>query len=172
MFRQLTHRKLLPIYWLTLSCLIVAADYITGPYIRFPIFYVIPIALASWFNGRRWGFVLACSLPLVRILFRFLWNLPWGILETIVNAGTYMIIFSLLVFLIVDEAERHTLLKEVKVLRGLLPICSFCKRIRNRDNQWEALEDYITQRSKAEFSHGLCPECAKEHYGVFLPPEK
>ncbi len=83
-----------------------------------------------------------------------------------------MIIFSLLVFLIVDEAERRTLLKEVKVLRGLLPICSFCKRIRNRDNQWEALEDYITQRSKAEFSHGLCPECAKEHYGVFLPPEK
>ena len=172
MFQQLTHRKLLPIYWLTLSCLIVAADYITGPYIRFPIFYVIPIALASWFSGRRWGFVLACSLPLVRILFRFLWNLPWGILENIVNAGTYMVIFSLFVFLIVDEAQRRTLLKEVKVLRGLLPICTFCKRIRNRDNQWEALEHYITQHSKAEFTHGLCPECAKEHYGVFLPREK
>jgi hypothetical protein len=116
--------------------------------------------------------VLSFGLPLVRIVFRFLWKIPWGIEETIFNAVIYIIIFSLLVFFISHEKQRQSLLKEVRVLRGLLPICSFCKRIRNKDNDWEPLEDYLTGHSEAEFSHGFCPECAKEHYGVSLSPKK
>ncbi len=160
--------KILPIYWFILSSVIIATDYIAGPYIRFQILYVIPVLMASWFNGRRWGFVLSCSLPLVRIVFRFLWTVPWGIEETISNAAIYIIIFSLLVFLIDHEEQRQSLLKEVRLLRGLLPICSFCKRIRNQDNNWEPLEKYIAEYSEAEFTHGFCPECAKEHYGISL----
>lgn len=170
--RQAQQTKISPIYWFVLSFVVAAIDYITGPYIRFPILYIIPIFMASWFNGLRWGLVLSCCFPLVRIVFRFLWTVPWGIGETILNAAMYIIIFSFLAFLIVHEKERRSLLKEVRVLRGLLPICSFCKRIRNQDNNWEPLENYITGHSEAEFTHSFCPECAKEHYGVSLPPKK
>ena len=172
MLQDLRRRKFWPIFWLSLSVIVVAADYITGPAMQFPILYIIPIALASWFNGRRWGLVLACGLPIFRIVFLFLWTTPWGLLETIVNAGIRIIVFSLLVFLIDHEVQRQALLKEVKVLKGLLPICSFCKKIRTQDKNWVPLENYIAEHSEAEFSHGFCPDCMKEHYGNFLPPGK
>ena len=50
-------------------------------------------------------------------------------------------------------------LTEVKTLRGLLPICAWCKRIRTENGQWTDLESYITVNSEANFSHGVCPEC-------------
>ncbi|WP_305042610.1 hypothetical protein [Geoalkalibacter sp.] len=54
--------------------------------------------------------------------------------------------------------------RQIKVLSGLLPVCSFCKKIRNDNNDWEAMEEYISSRSESEFSHSLCPECLARHY--------
>lgn len=54
-------------------------------------------------------------------------------------------------------AERA--LAEVKALRGLLPICSYCKKVRNDGNYWEQIETYVSEHSDAQFSHGICPEC-------------
>lgn len=53
----------------------------------------------------------------------------------------------------------QTALAEVKTLRGLLPMCAWCKKIRNTDGNWNDLEAYIAQHSEASFSHGICPEC-------------
>jgi hypothetical protein len=53
---------------------------------------------------------------------------------------------------------------EVKTLRGILPICSFCKRVRNDKGYWDQVEVYVRQHSEAEFSHSVCPDCLKEHY--------
>jgi ligand-binding sensor domain-containing protein len=58
-----------------------------------------------------------------------------------------------------DEKLRK-LEKEVRRLEGLLPICSVCKSIRNESGQWERMESYIMRRSRADFTHGYCPECA------------
>jgi DNA repair exonuclease SbcCD ATPase subunit len=55
-------------------------------------------------------------------------------------------------------------LKEVKALRGLLPICSSCKKVRDDKGYWNQIESYIQERSDAEFSHSICPECAKKLY--------
>lgn len=55
-------------------------------------------------------------------------------------------------------------LNEVKILRGMLPICSFCKNIRDDKGYWKRIESYIRQHSEAEFSHSICPDCAKKHY--------
>jgi CHASE1-domain containing sensor protein len=55
-------------------------------------------------------------------------------------------------------------LSEVKTLRGYLPICSNCKKIRDDKGYWNQIESYIRDRSEAEFSHGICPECAKKLY--------
>jgi hypothetical protein len=61
-------------------------------------------------------------------------------------------------------SDLQDALSEVKKLSGLLPICSFCKKIRDDKGYWKRLESYIHEHSEAEFSHGICPECAKEHY--------
>ena len=55
--------------------------------------------------------------------------------------------------------ELQTALSNVKQLRGLLPICSYCKRIRGDDHYWQQVEGYIARHSDAQFSHGICPAC-------------
>jgi phosphoserine phosphatase RsbU/P len=59
------------------------------------------------------------------------------------------------------EALRETI-ANVKQLNGLLPICSYCKRIRKDEDYWQQLEGYITEHSDAQFSHGICPGCLEE----------
>ncbi len=55
--------------------------------------------------------------------------------------------------------ELEDALARVKRLQGLLPICSYCKRVRNDHNYWQQVETYITEHTEAAFSHGICPEC-------------
>ena len=72
------------------------------------------------------------------------------------------------------EEERAKLIEdlqeavaEVKTLSGLLPICASCKKIRDDKGYWTQIESYIKDHSEAEFSHGICPECAKKLYPEF-----
>jgi hypothetical protein len=58
--------------------------------------------------------------------------------------------------------------RQIKVLEGMLPICSFCKRIRDQQGEWRKLETFISERSSARFSHTFCEQCGSIHYpGVF-----
>ena len=63
--------------------------------------------------------------------------------------------------------ELEEALKRVKQLQGLLPICSYCKKIRNDRNYWEQVDAYVASHSEAQFSHGVCPDC----YEVHLKPQ-
>jgi sigma-B regulation protein RsbU (phosphoserine phosphatase) len=68
-------------------------------------------------------------------------------------------------------ADRVRALEEalarVKQLQGLLPICSYCKKIRDDQNYWQQVENYISQHSEAQFSHSICPDC----YESLVRPE-
>lgn len=66
------------------------------------------------------------------------------------------------------NAELSQALGAVNTLRGLLPICSSCKRIRDSEGCWHELEAYIGSRSAAEFSHGICPTCMETLYPEYL----
>ncbi len=63
------------------------------------------------------------------------------------------------------EDKLKQALEEIKTLRGILPICSSCKKIRNDKGYWEQIEFYIAEHSDAEFSHSLCDECVEKLYG-------
>jgi two-component system, response regulator PdtaR len=60
--------------------------------------------------------------------------------------------------------ELEEALAEVKVLSGMLPICSGCKKIEDESGRWERIETYITKRTEAEFSHTMCPDCLRKLY--------
>ena len=64
--------------------------------------------------------------------------------------------------LIADLSEA---INQIKTLRGIVPICSNCKKIRDDKGYWNNLEEYIAQHSDASFSHGMCPECSDDLYG-------
>ncbi|KIX14939.1 PAS domain-containing protein [Dethiosulfatarculus sandiegensis] len=66
--------------------------------------------------------------------------------------------------------EKKRLLRENRILRGLLPICAECKRIRDKDGVWHDLETYISEHSEATFTHTICPRCtAKLYPGLEMP---
>lgn len=60
--------------------------------------------------------------------------------------------------------ELEKALQEVKTLQGILPICSFCKKIRDDQGYWNQVEVYVRDRSEADFSHSVCPDCMARHY--------
>ncbi|MCK5077058.1 MAG: hypothetical protein KAR38_11815, partial [Calditrichia bacterium] len=62
------------------------------------------------------------------------------------------------------NTELQTALAEVKTLRGIIPICSSCKKIRDDKGYWNQIESYIREHSDAQFSHSICPDCAKRLY--------
>jgi hypothetical protein len=66
--------------------------------------------------------------------------------------GTLIIIFTRKVF------------QRIRRLEGMLPICSFCKRIRDEEGGWHQIESYISEKSEVDFSHGICPDCAEKFY--------
>jgi DNA-binding response OmpR family regulator len=70
--------------------------------------------------------------------------------------------------------ELEEALARVKQLNGLLPICSYCKKIRDDRNYWQQVEGYISKHSEAQFSHGICPDCYEKIIGPELeklPPD-
>jgi CheY-like chemotaxis protein len=67
------------------------------------------------------------------------------------------------------NVELRLALDNVKVLKGLLPICASCKKIRDDRGYWEGVESYIKKHSDVEFSHGLCPDCITRLYPDYKP---
>lgn len=77
------------------------------------------------------------------------------------------------------EKERENLITElqdalakIKTLKGLLPICASCKKIRDDDGYWQQVEAYISDHSEAQFTHGICPECQKKLYPGYYNKNK
>jgi DNA-binding response OmpR family regulator len=77
-----------------------------------------------------------------------------------VKIGTQMVELQQALTQHVKELEEA--LANVKQLSGLLPICSYCKKIRDDKNYWERVDDYVTKHSEAQFSHSICPQCYEE----------
>ena len=76
------------------------------------------------------------------------------------------------------EKERERLilelkkaLDEVKTLSGLIPICAWCKKVRNEEGYWQAVEQYIQQHSGAAFTHSICQECYRKYFGGCVDEE-
>ncbi len=63
---------------------------------------------------------------------------------------------------LIEELQKA--LAEIKTLKGIVPICASCKKIRDDQGFWNQIEAYVREHSEAEFSHGLCPDCARTLY--------
>lgn len=70
------------------------------------------------------------------------------------------------------NAALSDALAQVKQLKGMVPICMHCKKIRNDENYWQQVEEYIHEHSEADFSHSICPECLEEHYPDYAKRKK
>jgi hypothetical protein len=154
-----------PVHWLLASITVIPLDYLTGPYLdSMVLLYPIPAAMAAWDESPRWSMALAIVLPPVRILIFDYWGWPIPAVEALLDTAV-ITLFSIAIALLILHLRRQA--RALRVLEGMLPICGFCKRIRNGDS-WESLEGFISDHSEAEFSHTFCPGCGAKHYGEYL----
>jgi hypothetical protein len=140
--------------------------------------YAAVLAVAWWSRIR--GIVLgAAALSTALILVGFLFSPApvspmWiVILNRLFALGIVWILAGLFLHDMAIETQRDRALREreraqseLKVLSGLIPICGSCKKIRDNQGAWRPLEFYISQHSEAEFSHGICQDCARLHFGI------
>jgi hypothetical protein len=148
---------------LLFSLSVLAIDFFTGPLIRFSVVFMLPIIVCAWFCGPFKSIIIAVTMPLANLILLLNQPKPWSFNESIINTAITILTLSLIAYLISYVRMQQD---RINLLQGILPICSFCKKIRNAENNWEQLEKYITEFSQAKFSHGVCPECAEIHYGI------
>lgn len=151
----------LPAYYcLGLAAVVMAIDFAIGTRLEFPSILALPVFYAAWYGGLKWG------LPLSFIqLFHVVTVVVHGgseaaIFDATVAASIRVIVLSAIAWWISGlRDDQKKLSREVELLEGLLPICSYCKRIRDDDGDWQPLEKYIGDRSDATFTHGVCQSC-------------
>jgi hypothetical protein len=163
-----------PGWWVALGGLLLWLDHLIGPNATFPVIYTLPVILAAWYSGKWAAIGLAVAFPLVRIATFFLspgaaTEAAPFVLATLFR-GSVVVVMALWFARMADH-ERE-LSRQVRVLEGLLSICAFCKSIRNEGGKWETLESYISRRSEAEFSHGVCPSCGAANYPGLLDADE
>jgi len=156
---------------IVLVLVIGLGDYLTGYEISVSVFYLAPISLATWYGGQSSGIVVAIAGAIAWLIadigagHKFshpvfpLWN-----------AGVLLASFVIMVIILerlkrVNEkqtqivSELREALDNVKTLKGMIPICAWCKKIRDDEGYWREVEAYITMNSDASFTHGMCRDC-------------
>jgi hypothetical protein len=118
-----------------------------------------PVAILNW------GIV--AKIDMAEIRYPFIKAITISILLGMVIVALGASLFMRITNPIIDKlgktiAELQRALENVKTLKGLLPICASCKNVRDDKGYWNQIESYISERSEAEFTHGLCPECSKK----------
>ncbi|MDD5679205.1 MAG: response regulator transcription factor [Kiritimatiellae bacterium] len=88
---------------------------------------------------------------------------PYDIEELYVRIGIGRKVVELQSSLVGRIAELQDALAQIKTLRGLLPICMYCKKIRDDKQYWRQVESFISEHSEAQFSHSICPDCYKKY---------
>jgi hypothetical protein len=158
---------------LVLLLAIGTIDFLTGVRLTVAPFYLVPVGIVAL----RANKVITVSVSILAgVIWMFLDFLNPGELtlledfwNILMRSGVFLL-FALVLNRIKGDHLRETKLRqdlqaamlEVKQLSGLLPICAWCKRIRDDDDgEWESIETYITDHSGADFTHGICPDCAK-----------
>jgi len=120
-------------------------------YLGFPVF---------WPGGEIFGTICAVDTKANK------WVTPSDtLLQTVKDAvEAHLALLAATEALNRKNRELEEALREVKTLQGLLPICASCKKIRDDKGYWVQIENYISDRSDVQFSHGICSECAKKLY--------
>jgi len=94
---------------------------------------------------------------------------PFQVEEVLARVHTHITLSKLQKSLQEKNVELQKALDEIKTLRGIIPICTQCKKVRDDMGYWNQVEVYIHNHSEAEFSHSICPDCAKKLYPDLFP---
>lgn len=149
-----------PAYSLALVALVMAIDAALAPRIEFHALLFLPVLYGAWYGGLKWGLPLSL-IPFAHAVSLWLHGVDAETMYVaLIGATVRTVIMAAAVFWIASVAASQRALKqEVALLEGLLPICSYCKKIRDEAGDWQVMEKYIQDRTDATFTHSICETC-------------
>lgn len=162
-------------------CLLVSfgidwLDWYTGEEFELFVLYFFPVGFAAWYAGRSAGLLLAVFSAITwfhsDIMSGHAISVRLESWDAFMRLASFVVVALALAQIRADLLRERNLnadltdaMKQIKQLQGILPMCSFCRKIRDQDQNWVPLEKYIMDHSEAQVSHGLCPSCYRRHYG-------
>ena len=164
-------RSLLILLNLGLVLGIFLLDVLIATDIAIGMLYVAPVAwMALWSSKHDTPLMVTtavgCTVFMIAGFFLHPAGILWiGFLNHLI--ACFMIWLTAALSITRKRAEEET-----KILRGFLPICAYCKKIRDDTGYWERMEVFISANSQAHFSHGICPECGEEHFPTVFPARR
>jgi len=130
--------------------------------------YILVVLLSLWSPRKKLPYYAAICVTILTLA-GYLSSPPGGELWKVIS-NRFLALFAIWTTAIMS-VQRKTILEEkekalfqLRTLRGFLPICASCKKIKDEGGGWSQIEAYIRDHSEAEFSHGICPDCARKLY--------
>lgn len=143
----------------------LVVGFASGPLLQVPILLTLPVLLSAWHRSVAETFALACVLNAVHFGFHFVWEDVIPLEAAAINSAIFTTVVLLLALLVHRASCQTRQLRErVRTLEGFLPICAFCKDVRDDVGEWSRIETYIGERTPARFTHTFCPKCATIHF--------
>lgn len=153
------------------TVLVAWLDVATGLQLKLGPFYLMPVLLVAWHGGWIPGLLTALVTAFAWRGTEVIWHpaplanwiLFWdAFIHLLSFVGVAWFVSWARSLVLREKALVHDLsqlLAEVKELEGLLPMCAWCKKVRDDQGYWQQLETYIQTHSKADWTHGICPDC-------------
>lgn len=156
---------------IVLVAVIGLLDFMTGYEFSVEVLYLAPICFAAWYAGKSCGIAITIVSAIIWLLADLgaghrtdslvipVWNFV-----ILLSSFTVVVILILKLKAAYEEqlrlvGELQEAFDKIKVLKGLIPMCAWCKKVRNDDGYWLEVEQYIKENSDSSFTHGICPEC-------------
>jgi hypothetical protein len=164
--------------------LVAVGDSVTAWYYIFDFFYLLPLSLTTVYLGKRWGYLMSLLCTAVWTLAMTTQGHPlvlhhpepswliwaWNFLMRMVIQSSFVWLLDRLVTEAARQkrqaSELRAALDQVNQLRALIPICAWCKKVRNDAGYWQQVDHYLQERDLATFTHGICPDCEHKALGT------
>lgn len=156
--------------WITVAILgaVFALDILTPLGVAVSVLYVAPVLMSLWSPQQRYTLIVASAASVLTVLDIFM-SQPGGI-AWMAFANRALALFAIWVTAILALRYKQQRV-EAAALRGLLPMCASCKKIRDGNGRWNHLEVYIETYASVEITHSMCEECLVKWYPELHPEQ-
>ena len=145
---------------------VLLLDLVTGPYLLFPILFVLPVTLSAWFASTRAAYLLGVLLPLGRFFIAVYVDTPAPLIYMVANALIRVAVLVLLGYLVGRTARQTKALREQ--VAGLVTVCAWSRTVEYK-GEWLSFEEYLKRRFDLDTSHGISPAEAQKALGALKP---
>ena len=158
-----------PSTYVGMSLGILLLDLVTGPFLLFPILFVLPVSLSAWFYSVRWAYALALLLPIGRFFIAEFVDTPFPLIYIVANALIRVVVLGIMAFLVGRTARQTRALQER--VTGLVTMCAWSRTVEYQ-GEWISFEEYLKRRFNLDTSHGISPAEAQKAFGDLMTNDR